>query len=300
MGKNMHLSMLVGPLIGAVIGYCTNYIAVKMLFRPLKPVKIGGHTLPFTPGIIPKGKERLARALGKAVGDTLLTEKDFKEVLLSENMTSSLDQMVDHLYEDQDQQKNLKEYCLALTDEEGYQDGKGKLVNVLTDEVMDGIGKLDFAQIIADRGVSAVKEHLDGFLAMMISDDMLRSFAGPIGSSIEKYVLEEGQNLIWPIVYDEVTKVEEMTPGHVLASTGIGVNTAKKAVQTIYKEFIQAKLPVLLKKVDISGMVEKKVNEMDVKDLETLILSVMKKELNAVVNLGALIGFVIGLLNLVL
>ena len=50
------LEIIAGPAIGAVIGYCTNYIAVKMLFRPLKPIKIGNRTLPFTPGIIPKGQ----------------------------------------------------------------------------------------------------------------------------------------------------------------------------------------------------------------------------------------------------
>ena len=37
---------------------------------------------------------------------------------------------------------------------------------------------------------------------------------------------------------------------------------------------------------------------MDVKELEKLCLSVMKKELNAVVNLGAVIGFIIGILNI--
>ena len=38
---------------------------------------------------------------------------------------------------------------------------------------------------------------------------------------------------------------------------------------------------------------------MDVREFEKLVLSVMKKELQAVVNLGALIGFVIGLINLI-
>ena len=33
----MLLEKLAGPLIGAVIGYCTNYIAVKMLFYPKLP-----------------------------------------------------------------------------------------------------------------------------------------------------------------------------------------------------------------------------------------------------------------------
>ena len=37
---------------------------------------------------------------------------------------------------------------------------------------------------------------------------------------------------------------------------------------------------------------------MDVMELENMVLSVMKKELNTIVNLGALIGFVIGILNI--
>ena len=48
------LHYIAGPLLGAVIGYCTNWLAVKMLFKPLEPIKVFGRTLPFTPGVIPK------------------------------------------------------------------------------------------------------------------------------------------------------------------------------------------------------------------------------------------------------
>lgn len=44
------LEKLAGPIIGALIGYCTNYIAVKMLFYPKQEVRIFGRKLPFTPG----------------------------------------------------------------------------------------------------------------------------------------------------------------------------------------------------------------------------------------------------------
>ena len=54
----MTLQNLSGPIIGAIIGYCTNYIAVKMLFYPRNEVKVCGHKVPFTPGAIPKGKPR--------------------------------------------------------------------------------------------------------------------------------------------------------------------------------------------------------------------------------------------------
>ena len=36
----------------AAIGYGTNYIAIKMLFRPRKEIRIGSCRVPFTPGVI--------------------------------------------------------------------------------------------------------------------------------------------------------------------------------------------------------------------------------------------------------
>ena len=73
---------IAGPVVGAVIGYFTNYIAVKMLFFPRKPVYLFGHQLPLTPGAIPKGKERLAKAAGDVVAGALLTREDLEDFLL--------------------------------------------------------------------------------------------------------------------------------------------------------------------------------------------------------------------------
>ena len=72
--------LITTPLIGAVIGYATNWVAVKMLFRPQKEVRLFGRRLPFTPGVIPKGKERLARAVGRAVEEKLLAREVLQEV----------------------------------------------------------------------------------------------------------------------------------------------------------------------------------------------------------------------------
>ena len=58
------LSLLFSILMGAVIGYGTNTLAVGMLFRPFKPIYIGKWKLPFTPGLIPKEQARIADSLG--------------------------------------------------------------------------------------------------------------------------------------------------------------------------------------------------------------------------------------------
>ena len=86
----MDLTIIAGPLIGAVIGYFTNYLAVKMLFRPRREIKIGSKTLPFTPGVIPKGKPRLARVIGRTVADTLVTGEDIRKSLLSDSMQEAV------------------------------------------------------------------------------------------------------------------------------------------------------------------------------------------------------------------
>ena len=86
----MNYYIFIRPLIGAGIGYITNWIAVKMMFRPLKPIKLGNFTLPFTPGIIPKNKPRLAESIGNTISNDLLTQEDLKNALLSENVKEEI------------------------------------------------------------------------------------------------------------------------------------------------------------------------------------------------------------------
>ena len=75
-------SILAPPVIGGIIGYITNDLAIKMLFRPYAPIYIGSFRLPFTPGIVPKRLESLAVLLGREVearffnADDLETEEE--------------------------------------------------------------------------------------------------------------------------------------------------------------------------------------------------------------------------------
>ncbi len=75
------LPWLMPPLLGALIGYVTNYIAIRMLFRPLRPWRLLGIRLPLTPGIIPAKRGELAQRMGKMVGSHLLTADDVRQTL---------------------------------------------------------------------------------------------------------------------------------------------------------------------------------------------------------------------------
>ena len=75
------LPWILPPLLGAIIGYVTNRIAIKMLFRPLTPKRILGVRVPLTPGVIPRNRFDLARTIGRMVSEQLLSPQSLKEQL---------------------------------------------------------------------------------------------------------------------------------------------------------------------------------------------------------------------------
>ncbi len=72
----LRLSLI--PIIGAFIGWLTNWVAIKMLFYPRQPKKILFITFH---GIFPKNKTRIATKLGNVVQRDLLSFKDIREKL---------------------------------------------------------------------------------------------------------------------------------------------------------------------------------------------------------------------------
>jgi uncharacterized membrane protein YheB (UPF0754 family) len=66
--------------VGGIIGYFTNDIAIKMLFRPYKAVYVGGRRLPFTPGLIPSNQEKLAKRISDTIMGSLLTPEELQNL----------------------------------------------------------------------------------------------------------------------------------------------------------------------------------------------------------------------------
>ncbi|WP_320415372.1 DUF445 domain-containing protein [Psychrobacillus antarcticus] len=73
-------------VVGAAIGAVTNHLAIQMLFRPHEAKYIGSWRIPFTPGLIPKRRDELAKQLGNTVIQHLLTPDIFKKKYFNEEM----------------------------------------------------------------------------------------------------------------------------------------------------------------------------------------------------------------------
>jgi uncharacterized membrane protein YheB (UPF0754 family) len=73
-------TFFVPPIAGSIIGYFTNDIAIKMLFRPYKAIYLGKRQLPFTPGLIPGNQERLAQKVSDTIMGSLLTPGELQKL----------------------------------------------------------------------------------------------------------------------------------------------------------------------------------------------------------------------------
>ena len=291
--------LITTPLIGAVIGYATNWVAVKMLFRPQKEVRLFGRRLPFTPGVIPKGKERLARAVGRAVEEKLLAREVLQEVLLSEEKKEVVRKAAADMLERQKMsQETLREAAERITSEEKTEHFLERAEETVTDMIYDKVLKKNVGEIIADKVLEIAKEKLkDSMFGMMLGGSLLEPIARQVEEKINEYVAEYGRPVVEQMVREESENLQAKTVGELFEQIeDSGVDLPALAVEQ-YESLVRTRLPVVLDSLRLSEIVEERIQAMDVSEVEELMLSIMKKELGAVVNLGALIGLILGLVN---
>jgi len=293
------LNYISGPIIGAIIGYITNFIAVRMLFHPYEPIKIFGFTLPFTPGIIPKRKPKLAKAISRAVGDKLFTENDLKEMLCSDEIKGTVSEAICNKAEKLIF-KSPEEIAISISDNDGALELKNKTCGFITEKVMESAREIDIGAIIAEKGFDVIKEKKSsmGMLGMFISDELISGLLEQLKLKVNEFIDTDGEEMILSKATEKVDSVFSSPINQSLGIDGINKESLKKRIGDVYEETVRRALRSIDGHIDIASVVEEKVNAMTVKELEALCLSVMKKELGAVINLGALIGFVIGIINI--
>lgn len=86
------LALLSLPFISGLIGWLTNYIAIKMLFHPRQPVRLGLFTLQ---GILPRRQADIALQLGKIVATDLLSSEDLVDRLTNDTSREVYREFVD-------------------------------------------------------------------------------------------------------------------------------------------------------------------------------------------------------------
>ncbi|MBO4721894.1 MAG: DUF445 family protein [Muribaculaceae bacterium] len=294
------LQYISGPALGAVIGYITNDIAIRMLFRPHTAKYICGVHVPFTPGIIPKEKGRIASAIGGAISENLMNKEVLEKTLLSDEMLDKIRLAIDDFFYTQLNNNETVEQFAAhyLTDEE---------IATIRESTCDEIAKLIIAKL-RDRAIGttiahAATQHViektrNSVAGKIRAEKLIEAVASPIESKLASHINEvlhdQAPSMATKIVYTEADKLLAMPMRQLFEGHEEQLEQAKNSIVSIYRTIISDHLPRILEGINISRIVENRINEMDMDEAEQIILSVMKKELRAIVWLGALLGSIMG------
>ncbi|MGI6511249.1 MAG: DUF445 domain-containing protein [Catenisphaera adipataccumulans] len=282
----MNLQMWTGPLIGALIGYCTNYIAVKMLFYPRREIRLFGFRLPFTPGAVPKGKARIAKAAGAIVSEQLMSVEDVRSQLID----SPLEKLITDKIR-QALQQPLSDWMPADTQ---------PWEKLIAGRIEQTVNEADIHGMVQKKASEMIAEKTKGsFVGRLLSDGFGDSMAGMMADEVEKFVAEEGPDYIEQAVHDQVYALRHQSLHELMTDGGLDEDRINERIHMYYRQAVDRYLPTVLETFHVSGMVEEKINAMSVKQVEDLVLMAMNKELTLIIRLGALIGFVLGCINLI-
>ncbi|HEX2955202.1 MAG TPA: DUF445 family protein [Chitinispirillaceae bacterium] len=187
------------PVISALIGWITNYIAVKMIFRPRNEICIFGIRIQ---GLIPKRKQDLAVKIAHTVEKELISHKDIREVLKSED------------------------FHLQTSD--------------------------------------VIRQKIEGFILTKASGNpLVAMFVTPeITSRLSTTIMDELQNEIPGVIDSILEKVET--------------------------------------KIDFREIIQKKIEQFDSSKLESIVYNIASRELKAIEILGGVLGFLVGIIQLLL
>ena len=297
------LHYLIGPAVGAVIGYITNDIAIRMLFRPHQAKYIMGIHVPFTPGIIPKEKSRIAGAIGKAVSENLMNREVLEKSLLSDDMLEKIGNAIDEFVATQSgNDETIEQFaCHYLSAEDiaaMRNDVTSGIVKMVTAKLQSSDLGSDIARMATEHVMEKTRNSVVGLFG---ADKLVAGFAQPIEKILAKHINEILQNnspqMIQDLVTTEADNLMGMTMSQLTTGRDEQVTQIKRGVLNAYRTIITEHLPRILQDIDISAIIEQRINEMDMNEAEAIIMDVMKKELRAIVWLGALLGSIMGTIN---
>lgn len=291
---------------GAVIGYITNDLAIRMLFRPHQAKYIMGVHVPFTPGIIPKEKARMAGAIGKAVSENLMNREVLEKSLLSDEMLTKIGQAIDEFVTTQStNNETIEEFARHYLSEDditamrkNVTDGVVKMVTAkLQDSNMGG----SIAHMATQHVMEKTRNSLAGRLgAEMILQPIAQLIEGVLAKHINEILRNNSQQMVQDLVLKESDDLMGMTMSQLTAWHDEQVAQLKSGIMSAYRVIITEHLPRILQDIDISGIIEQRINDMEMAEAEAIILDVMKKELRAIIWLGALLGSIMGTLTTIL
>lgn len=292
------IQFISGPVIGGIIGYCTNWLAIKMLFRPYNEIKIGGKVLPFTPGIIPRRKDKLARAIGERVHETMFTQSDIEDFFLSENMKQAVCKGFLEILYDEDKNISIGELLQDVIPEEDAMDFEKNVDKFMKTQIHRVINRTQIAELVSKETAKIIKEKAgNGIASKVLGGGRTTAISDYVGKHMQGFAKEQADTLILRIVREETANALVQPISNHLEELKVSQDQIEHIIRRAYERFMKDYIMDVAKVFDIATLTERKIIEFKSEEIEEIVNMTIKAEMQAVVNLGAVIGVVIGFVN---
>ena len=298
------LFWIVPPLAGAIIGYVTNVVAIRMLFRPLREIRLFGIRLPFTPSILPRERQKLADSIGAMVERELLTPEVLRERLarkeVREEMGNTLGSYtgqllkrpLSDLFEDSSADLPLSELFADFVNSEVFDSFLEEIIRIWAglkaSPSEEGENHFGFWLKSQVRNVGAM-------LVPTARDLIKNGFVRQIKNQAR------GKNSLYAQALENVIeKYPGITLGEFLSmgeskKQRLDSFLTEKAVSTLDENIEGA-----LSSVDVKALVSDRINSLDMLRVERIILDVMAGQLKWIDIFGGILGGLIGFFQVLL
>lgn len=293
------LNFVLSAGIGAIIGLFTNGLAIKMLFRPFNPIYLDRKNerfrVPFTPGLIPKERNRIAKAIGKVVGTQLLDDKTIINAMLSQSVH---DRLTEKVTEFANKYTTMDCTIQEFATEKGYvqklDEKEALLSKKVCEHTVNKIKEIGVGDMIIDIAMQEISKKTNSFIMDIVTKTIdVKS----IGAKIETMIENKIPNILDNYINKEYVHLKDKKVGEVATLLTNHYPDYPEKAWNLYKKLVEEKAPEVIANFDVASIVEQKINEFDLAYLEKLINDIAKKELDALVWLGGLLGAIMGLFN---
>ncbi|MDK0886828.1 DUF445 family protein [Clostridium perfringens] len=234
---------IIGALIGAVIGYITNWLAIKMLFRPREAKYIFGMKLPFTPGLIPKEKSRIANKVGETVGTHLLNSDSLSKALKDDKIKAKFNEVAKEKINQVINSNSTLEDSLKNTLGENYYALKGNMIDNIAKTILESIQEEEFKNKVKFYIVDSIKERLNKNPEKIIDFINSNKFREVIINTLEE---EKTRDIIGKALLKEVKTlgkedltIEEVIPENIKPYIEEYVKSQKDTLVDIIKNLLR-------------------------------------------------------------
>jgi len=240
---NVLLTILLMAIIGALIGGVTNFLAIKMLFRPYNPIYIWGKRVPFTPGLIPKRRSELANQMGKTVVEHLLTAESIQQKIMTPQFRNEI------IVWAKQQLQQLKQSDLTV------------------EKFLENIGVTNSKQRIERKVEQLVQEKVNDWIESHKEDQLKDLFPVQLNELVEEK---------FPVVADVI-----LQKGNDFLSSSEGKMRLEKLVEEFFKDkgMLWNMLQMFMKNERLADIIQPKIQQFLSSDgAKDLLVELFRKE----------------------